>query len=65
MLNMSVWYMDIDTEVKFKANGKQQNIDTRIDPWVFSSVWATVSEAQTAGRQVFRPQRRGLKREIT
>jgi len=35
MLNMSVWYMDIDTEVKFKANGKQQNIDTRIDPWVF------------------------------
>ena len=27
--------MDIDTEVKFKANGQQQNIDTRIDPWVF------------------------------
>lgn len=35
MVNMSVWYMDIDTEVKFKANGQQQNIDTRIDPWVF------------------------------
>lgn len=35
LLNMSVWYMDIDTEVKFKANGEQQNIDTRIDPWVF------------------------------
>lgn len=35
MLNMSVWYMDIDTEVKFKAGGQQQNIDTRIDPWVF------------------------------
>lgn len=35
MLNASLWYMDIDTEVKFKANGQQQNIDTRIDPWVF------------------------------
>lgn len=35
MLNMSVWYMDIETEVKFKAGGQQQNIDTRIDPWVF------------------------------
>jgi len=35
MLNASLWYMDIDTEVKFKANGEQQNINTRIDPWVF------------------------------
>lgn len=35
MLNASLWYMDIDTEVKFKAGGVQQNIDTRIDPWVF------------------------------
>ncbi|MCT4703632.1 outer membrane protein OmpW [Enterobacteriaceae bacterium H20N1] len=35
LLNMSVWYMDIDTEVKFKAGGEQQNINTRIDPWVF------------------------------
>lgn len=35
LLNMSVWYMDIDTEVKFKAGGEQQNIDTRLDPWVF------------------------------
>ncbi|MCG7390856.1 MULTISPECIES: outer membrane protein OmpW [Pantoea] len=35
MLNASLWYMDIDTEVKFKANGQKQNIDTRIDPWVF------------------------------
>jgi outer membrane protein len=35
LLNMSVWYMDIDTEVKFKHNGEQQNINTRIDPWVF------------------------------
>ncbi|WP_151993623.1 outer membrane protein OmpW [Buttiauxella massiliensis] len=35
LLNMSVWYMDIDTEVKFKAGGEEQNIKTRIDPWVF------------------------------
>ncbi|TNV22664.1 outer membrane protein OmpW [Buttiauxella sp. B2] len=35
LLNMSVWYMDIDTEVKFKAGGEEQNINTRIDPWVF------------------------------
>ncbi|CAH0192359.1 Outer membrane protein W [Rahnella aquatilis] len=35
LINMSVWWMDIDTEVKFKAGGKQQNINTRIDPWVF------------------------------
>jgi len=27
--------MDIDTEVKFKANGVQQNVNTRLDPWVF------------------------------
>ncbi|WES70282.1 outer membrane protein OmpW [Superficieibacter sp. HKU1] len=35
LINMSVWYMDIDTEVKFKAGGVQQNVDTRLDPWVF------------------------------
>ena len=35
LINMSVWYMDIDTEVKFKAGGEQQNISTRLDPWVF------------------------------
>ncbi|KMV35621.1 outer membrane protein OmpW [Franconibacter pulveris] len=35
LLNMSVWYMDIDTEVKFKAGGEQQNINTSLDPWVF------------------------------
>lgn len=35
MLNASLWYMDIDTEVKFKANDRQQDIKTRIDPWVF------------------------------
>ncbi|WP_194208446.1 outer membrane protein OmpW [Superficieibacter sp. 1612_C1] len=35
LINMSVWYMDIDTEVKFKAGGVQQNVNTRLDPWVF------------------------------
>jgi len=35
LLNMSVWWMDIDTDVKFKAGGEEQSISTRIDPWVF------------------------------
>ncbi|MBK4715816.1 MULTISPECIES: outer membrane protein OmpW [Tenebrionibacter/Tenebrionicola group] len=35
LLNASLWYMDIDTEVKFNAGGTPQNVDTRIDPWVF------------------------------
>ncbi|RNM24299.1 outer membrane protein OmpW [Dickeya undicola] len=35
LLNMSVWWMDIDTTVKFKAAGQEQSIKTRLDPWVF------------------------------
>lgn len=35
LLNMSVWYMDIDTDVKFKAGGVNQTVSTRLDPWVF------------------------------
>ncbi|MGG4607095.1 outer membrane protein OmpW [Providencia sp. Me31A] len=35
MLNASLWWMDIDTEVKFKAGGQQTKIDTRLDPFVF------------------------------
>ncbi|MCI4186752.1 outer membrane protein OmpW [Dickeya dianthicola] len=35
LLNMSVWWMDIDTTVKFKAGGQDQSIKTRLDPWVF------------------------------
>ena len=35
LINMSVWYMDIDTNVKFKANGVNQSVSTRLDPWVF------------------------------
>ncbi len=35
LLNMSVWYMDIDTDVRFKAGGELQSVHTRLDPWVF------------------------------
>ncbi len=35
LINMSLWYMDIDTEVRFKAGDSHQNINTRIDPFVF------------------------------
>lgn len=36
MLNMSVWYIDIDTKVKFNAGpDNRQSIDTKINPWVF------------------------------
>ncbi len=35
MLNASVWWMDIDTDVKFKFQGEQHKIDTRLDPFVF------------------------------
>lgn len=35
LINMSVWYMDIDTTVKFKHYGEQQNVSTRLDPWAF------------------------------
>lgn len=36
MLNMSVWYIDIDTKVKFDhVTEGRQSIDTKINPWVF------------------------------
>ncbi|MDM9615698.1 outer membrane protein OmpW [Kosakonia cowanii] len=35
LINMSVWWMDIDTDVRFKQNGVQQSVHTRLDPWVF------------------------------
>ncbi|NRH22764.1 outer membrane protein OmpW [Pantoea stewartii] len=35
LLNASLWYMDIDTNVKFKSGDQQQNIHMRVDPWVF------------------------------
>lgn len=36
MLNMSVWYINIDAKVKFDAgDAGRQSIDTKINPWVF------------------------------
>ncbi|UBX48666.1 outer membrane protein OmpW [Providencia alcalifaciens] len=35
MLNASVWWMNIETDVKFKAGGEQHKVDTRLDPFVF------------------------------
>ncbi|NHB91802.1 outer membrane protein OmpW [Photorhabdus cinerea] len=35
MLNASVWWVNVETDVKFKAGGQQYKIDTRLDPWVF------------------------------
>ncbi|TCV99920.1 outer membrane protein OmpW [Biostraticola tofi] len=35
LINLSVWYMDIDTDVRFKAGGQQQSVHTDIDPWTF------------------------------
>ncbi|MCS3430157.1 outer membrane protein OmpW [Klebsiella sp. BIGb0407] len=36
MLNMSVWYINIDTKVRFDAGpNNHQSIDTKINPWVF------------------------------
>ncbi|PKH26844.1 outer membrane protein OmpW [Enterobacterales bacterium CwR94] len=35
MINASVWYMDMSTEVSFKAGGQQQTIKTDLNPWVF------------------------------
>lgn len=35
MLNMSVWWMNIETKVRFDAGDQHQSVDTRLDPWVF------------------------------
>lgn len=35
LINASLWWMDIDTDVKFKLNGEQHSVSTRLDPWVF------------------------------
>ena len=36
MINASLWYMDIDTTIKFRgSNNQKQNIDTHVDPFVF------------------------------
>jgi len=35
LVNASVWYADIDTDVDFKLNGDKVSIDTDVDPWVY------------------------------
>ncbi|QSX31135.1 MULTISPECIES: outer membrane protein OmpW [Shewanella] len=35
MLNASVWYAKIDTDVKFKLAGEAVKVNTDIDPWVY------------------------------
>lgn len=35
LLNASVWWMDINTTARFKADGEQQSVKTQISPWVF------------------------------
>ncbi|MEX0447134.1 MULTISPECIES: outer membrane protein OmpW [Xenorhabdus] len=35
MLNTSLWWMNIETDVKFKAGDKDYKYKTRLDPWVF------------------------------
>ncbi|WP_338882382.1 MULTISPECIES: outer membrane protein OmpW [Xenorhabdus] len=35
MLNTSLWWMNIETDVKFKTGDVDQKYKTRLDPWVF------------------------------
>ncbi|MEJ4044393.1 outer membrane protein OmpW [Erwinia sp. SLM-02] len=35
MLNASLWYMDINTKVRFSAGDARQSIDTHVNPFVF------------------------------
>ncbi|BET96923.1 outer membrane protein OmpW [Xenorhabdus taiwanensis] len=35
MLNTSLWWMNIETDVKFKVGDADQKYKTRLDPWVF------------------------------
>ncbi|WP_164551145.1 outer membrane protein OmpW [Shewanella khirikhana] len=35
MLNASVWYADISTDVKFNMGGEAQSVKTDINPWVY------------------------------
>ncbi|WP_338592712.1 outer membrane protein OmpW [Shewanella khirikhana] len=35
MLNASVWYADISTDVKFNMGGDAQSVKTDINPWVY------------------------------
>ncbi|WP_340611491.1 outer membrane protein OmpW [Xenorhabdus bharatensis] len=35
MLNTSLWWMNIETDVKFKVGDEEHKYKTRLDPWVF------------------------------
>ncbi|HGN1707186.1 TPA: outer membrane protein OmpW [Providencia rettgeri] len=35
MLNASLWWIDIESDVKFKHDGERYKVNTRIDPFVF------------------------------
>lgn len=35
LVNMSVWYMDIDTTAKYKSGVTTVKDSVRLDPWVF------------------------------
>ncbi|OTA20057.1 outer membrane protein OmpW [Xenorhabdus beddingii] len=35
VLNTSLWWMNIETDVKFKVGDEQKEYKTRLDPWVF------------------------------
>ncbi|MCE1704453.1 outer membrane protein OmpW, partial [Enterobacter hormaechei] len=35
MLSTSLWWMNIETDVKFKAGDEDKKYKTRLDPWVF------------------------------
>ncbi|WP_053897633.1 OmpW family outer membrane protein [Escherichia coli] len=35
LMQVAVWYMDIDTTANYKLGGAQQHDSVRLDPWVF------------------------------
>ncbi|MFZ4835418.1 outer membrane protein OmpW [Rouxiella sp. Mn2063] len=35
LVNASVWWMDIDTDVSFNAGGERHTVSTQLNPWVF------------------------------
>ncbi|BDH45655.1 outer membrane protein OmpW [Salmonella enterica subsp. enterica serovar Choleraesuis] len=35
LINASVWYIDLDTDVSFKAGGQHQSYNLDVNPWVF------------------------------
>lgn len=35
LMNASIWYLDITTDVDFRLNGDKVSIETNVDPWVY------------------------------